>query len=428
MNDTFNYKRAYIYIFIFCYALIVWRVYQVPLYGSDQGRNFMHGDEYSDKNAHSTAMYLYDYPFLSSTLLPVWDYKGDGDTTKKGVYTHYPALPDILAAVYSRVLNTKSDQLIRVFPIALSVLFFLLIIRFENRFIADKRAAFYSAAVILLSNYFIAWADNLHKHLYEELIKWAFVLLLYNYFENEKRPKKYLGILSLLFIIVANISFEPIVYLAVITVGFCWIYQKRIVSLETIVLGLSAVLGFGLHLWQNSIYFHGWEKVFTDMSGALTQRTVGDTHIDLGRRLTFSDYCEIPFLWFNRLERAFLIPGWAILVFAFLAMKKYYHENRKLFHICVVVFLATISWSIVMSQHFLVHLFTVRHWGIWVGLVIGVGMVEYLDWLKLDFKSKNVYKKSAHVIFIGYIVIMLLSQQVFDLYLKNGFLYPLLGK
>lgn len=81
-----------------------------------------------------------------------------------------------------------------------------------------------------------------------------------------------------------------------------------------------------------------------------------------------------------------------------------------------------------MSQHFLVHSFTTRHWGIWVALVSGVGIVQYLKILKTDFASTRWYMKTVHVIFIGYILIMVLSQQVFDLYIKNGFFYPLFGR
>lgn len=439
MNQEINYRKIYLFVFLFCYVLIVWRVMNVPLYNYDQGRNFIHGDGFSDKNVHSTAMFYKDFGLVDRTcLLPVFNYKGDGDTLKNVahpeksvlVYTHYPALPDMLGATYSYVLNTKSDQWIRIFPILISIGFFFFIIKFCNRFIEDHRAAFYSILIILLSNYFIAWADTLHKHLYEEFIKWGFVYLLYDYYKKGK-PQGYFWLLVLLYIVVANVSFEPIVYLAVVCIGFCWIFDRKILNWETVVLGLASILGFGLHLYQDYLYFnHSWEAVYKDMHTAVAERTTGvegDPKSDMGK-LSLGNYLEIPFSWFNRLERAFLIPGWAMLVFGFLAMKKYYYGNRELFYVCLTIFAATISWSIVMPQHFTVHLFTVRHWGIWMALLSGVGIVEYMRLLKQNFKVDQWYWKTAHVVFIGYIVVMLLSQQVFDLYLKNGFLYPLLGR
>ncbi len=438
MKQEINYKKVYLFVFVFCYALIIWRVINVPLYNYDQGRNFIHGDGVSDKDVHSTAMFYKDFGALDRTcLLPVFLYSGDGDSckgvTEKNdpyVYTHYPALPNLLAVGYAYTLDTKSDQWIRVFPILLSIGFFFLIIKFCKRFIEDNKAAFYSALIILLSNYFIAWADNLHKHLYEEMIKWAFVYLLYNYYK-EGKPKKYLALLVVLFIVVANISFEPIVYLGIVSLAFCWIFDKKILNWETVVLGMASFAGVGLHLYQNYVYFnHSWLAVYNDMHNAVAERTTGidgDLNGDIGR-LGIKEYLEIPFLWFNRLERAFLIPGWALLVFAFFTLKKYYSSNREMFYVCITIFVASIAWSFVMSQHFIVHLFTVRHWGIWVALVSGVGIVEYSKMVQDDFKGNRWYLKSAHVLFIGYIVVMALSQQVFDLYLKNGFLYPLLGR
>ena len=436
MKQEINYKKVYLCIFLFCYALVAWRVINVPLYNSDQGRNFIHGDGESDRNVHSTAMFYKDFGALDRTcLLPVFLYSGDGDSCRSEaekvepyVYTHYPALPDMLGATYGYILNTKSDQWIRVFPILISMFFFFFVIKFCKHFIEDNKAALYSTCIILLSNYFIAWADNLHKHLYEELIKWVFVYMLYDYYKKGK-PKGYIWLLALLYIIVANVSFEPIVYLAVVSIGFCWIFDKKILNWETAALGIASVVGVGLHFYQNYIFFnHSWQAVFDDMMYTLIDRTVGvnDPNADRGK-LFISDYLEIPFLWFNRIERAFLIPGWAIVVFAFFTLKKYYKSNRDMFFVCITVFVASISWSIVMSQHFLVHLFTVRHWGIWIALVSGVGIVEYARMVKNDFSGNHWYMKTLHVVFIGYIVVMALSQQVFDLYLKNGFLYPMFG-
>jgi len=438
MKQEINYKKIYFFVFLFCYTLVIWRIVQVPLYDWDQGRNFIHGDGNSDRNVHSTAMFYKDFGIVEgSCLLPVFRYTGDGDTCASATnlgdsyfYTHYPALPDILGATYGYILDTKSDQWIRIFPVLLSVVFFFFIIKFCKHFIEDNSAAFYSTLIILLSNYFIAWADNLHKHLYEELIKWVFIYLLYDYYQKGK-PKKNLIWMIVLYIVVSNISFEPILYLAVVSIGFCWIYERKILNWETVALGAASVFGVGIHLYQNYLFFgHSWQAVADDMLGSLSERTMGvDGNLKSDRgKVALTEYLEIPFLWFNRLERVYLIPGWAILVFAVLTMKKYYQENRKFYYACLTIFIATISWSLLMSQHFLVHLFTARHWGIWVALMSGVGIVQYLKIVKADFAGTRWYMKTLHVVFIGYIMVMVLSQQVFDLYLKNGFLYPIFGR
>ncbi|MGZ5303035.1 MAG: hypothetical protein ACXWDO_02885 [Bacteroidia bacterium] len=227
----------------------------MSLYESKGGRNFIRGDEFSEKNTHSALRYFKENGFSETYWLPVFNYDEIKAGIPKLVYTHYPALPDILAGVYAEILNTTDPQIIRIFPLLLSVGWFFFIFYMLGKMLPDKRAAFLSACIIVLSNYFIAWADNLHKHMYEEALKWIFVFGLFRYFESGRKNSFLLFGLSVLYIIAANISFETIPFLAVITIGFSLIYKKHFLTRETIILGFAAVIGFGLHLWQNTLSF-----------------------------------------------------------------------------------------------------------------------------------------------------------------------------
>jgi hypothetical protein len=417
-------------VFVFAYFLIVWRIFFVPLYNSEGGRNFIRGDEYSEKNTHSALRYFYEYGFSGTKWLPVFNYDDFKKGAKLDVYTHYPALPDILAGVYAKVLNTTEPQWIRLFPLLISVGWFFLIFQMLKSMLPDKKAAFLSACILVLSNYFLAWADNLHKHMYEELLKWLFVYGLFLYYENGRKNKWLLAGLALVYIIAANISMEPILFLAVVVIGFSVIYTRRLFTPETIALGLASVVGFGLHFWQNILYFGSFQAALNDMTNAAVMRTVGnaDKTNELQRTLGITDFLQIPFKWLNRLERYFLIPGWALLVLGYLGMRKMKAENIRTFQVAIVLLIAGIIWSLAMSQHFMVHIFTTRNIGLFYGCIVGYGVVAYLPLVKKAWLEKNRLQQTFHVLFIGYIFVMAASQQIWDIYIKYGFGYPWLVK
>jgi hypothetical protein len=420
-------SRRYILIaaFIFCFSIVIVRVIKVPLFNAGKARDFIHGDAYSDINTYSALHYFYDFGFTKSCFLPVHGYYGDGvQIGAGGAYTHYPALPDILAGAYTKILNTKSDQWVRIFPVLISMAFFFFIFHFFKTLLPDAKAAFIGALMVVLSNYFIFWADNLHKHLYEEIFKWLYVYVLFIYYRDQQKNKKLLVICGLLFILATNVSFEPVTYLAVVTVGMSWIYQRKIFSWENIFLGAMPVIGFGIHFYQNILYFGSLSTALADMTNAATLRTVGNTSVqnELKRNLEFLDYLSIPWIWSHRIERFFLIAGPAFFFLAYLGLKELKKADIKLFELGIVLMLATLSWNIVMTQHSLVHVFTTRHIGIFYGFVIGYGLLKYYSLLKNDWAGNIWYKKVLHVIFIGYVLAMAISQQLLD-FVRYGWCY-----
>ncbi|MBK0402907.1 hypothetical protein I5M27_07905 [Adhaeribacter sp. BT258] len=429
-NMRLSPKVIKLILFIFCFSLIGWRIIFVPLYNSEGGRNFIRGDHFSEINTHSALQYFYDHGFNVSKWLPVHNYESGKADTQYDIYTHYPALPDILAGFYAKILDTTNPQWLRIFPMLISVGWFFLIFHMLSRMLPDKKAAFLSAAIIVLSNYFLAWADNLHKHMYEEVLKWLFVYGLYLYYQRN-RPVWLLGVLCLVYIAAANVSMEPILFLAVVVVGFSIIYSRNIFTRETIVLGLAAVAGFGLHFYQNILLFGSFQAALKDMTDAVALRTVGqaaDTHNELKRTLNWQDYAIIPLKWLNRIERYFLIPGFALLLLSYLGLRKLKVEDKQMFRIVLVLLLAGLSWSVAMSQHFLVHVFTTRNIGLFYGFIVGYGLVAYWPLLQKAWQEKNRLHQGFHVLFIGYVAFMALSQQVWDLYIKYGFGYTWLVK
>jgi hypothetical protein len=291
-------------IFVFCYSFIIIRAFFVPLVNNNGSRNAIHGDSYSDQNTYSAAMFFKDFGFKASGYLPVWHYKGDRDVSElKNPYTHYPSLPDILAGSYAIFFNSYDSRVLRIIPVLISVLFFFLIFYTLEKLLPDKRAAFLSAIIIVLSNYFLFWADNLHKHLYEELFKWIYVLLLFIYYETEAKKKLLLITMAVIYLIVSNISFEPIIFLSVVTVGFTWIYQRKIISVENILLLSAPIFGFALHVYQNYHYLGSWNLVVEDFKSAFIQRTIGGDALlnELHRSINIMDYLRLPYIYLNRI-------------------------------------------------------------------------------------------------------------------------------
>jgi hypothetical protein len=184
-----------------------------------------------------------------------------------------------------------------------------------------------------------------------------------------------------------------------------------------------------LHLWQNTLHFGTLSAALKDITDSAVMRTVGDATSnmnELKREVDWQDYLLMPFHWLNRIERFFLISGWAMLFLSFLGLRKLKHENKKLFQIAITILVAGLIWSLVMSKHFLVHIFTTRNIGLFYGFIVGYGIYAYIPLLKNAWQNKIRLQQVLHVLFIGYVAAMALSQQVWDLYLKYGFLYPLL--
>src|SRR6218665_1517338 len=105
-NNPTRYTRYKAFIFAFSFLVIIFRVLFASVYDNTRVRNQVYGDGYSDINTLSSAKYFLDSGFTQTTFLPVHDYYPA--TGHAQVYTHYPALPNILAGVYATVFQSYS--------------------------------------------------------------------------------------------------------------------------------------------------------------------------------------------------------------------------------------------------------------------------------------------------------------------------------
>ncbi len=416
-------------IFIFCFTIIAFRAIKVSVYHETRARNGILGDGFSDINVLSSAKYFLDSGFTQTKWLPVHDYYPAGKNTPQ-VYTHYPALPNILAGTYAKLFNTVNEPLLRLIPILLAVVFFFFIYFVLNQLLQQQTIALVGSSLLWMGCYFLNFADNLHQHLYGEFLKWIYFYLLYQYHRNESKSLPLIFWLFIIMMVQVNISFEQPVYLGILTVGFSIIYQKSIFTKTTLLGAIAVILGFALHLWQNALYFGGWQPAIDDFIKAYTFRTTG-TEVEgyvKEAPFTLKDTWQIPFDWFNRMERYFVLPGWAILIISYWGIKWLKKYKPELLKISIAVFFASIAWSIFMPQHAFIHAFTNKHFSIWVGLMGGVSVYAYFQQLKLDFSTAgNITTKSFHILVILYATAMFVSQQVYEVWLKFALFYPAFG-
>lgn len=415
-------------LFVFCFSLIVFRLLNISIYTEGRARSAILGDAFSDKNTISSAKYFLDSGFTQTVFLPVHEYYPQTGAAHQ-VYTHYPALPNILAGVYAVIFQSIDERLLRIFPMLIAMIFFFFIFKVLNKLLQDEKAALIGAASLWLGSYFINWADNLHQHLYGEFLKWIYIYLLFIYHENDRKNQLHFFLMLLIMATEVNISFEQPVFLGMATLGFSLIYKRGIFSKETISAALALFFGLFLHLYQNALYFGSFKAAIDDLLHAYTFRATGAETIGYikEKEYTWRNFPEIMFGWFNGMERFYMIPGWTLLILWLLFWKKVKQENKKLFQICLAIFVASISWGFVMSQHAYIHAFTNKHFSIFVALSVAILIPLYLQKLKLDFSSDKWGIKLFHIGLISYTAIMFLSQQVWEIWLQFGFLYPRFG-
>jgi hypothetical protein len=423
-------KIIVILAFIFCYSLILWRWANIPISDTvTQARVGVYGDAFSSRNVHSSAMWFKDMGYTKTKALPVFYYTGNFNQSGIEVYTHYPPLPDILGGVYARILHTKNSHSIAIIPIFLSVLFFFILLIVLRKIVPGANAAFISWISLVASCYFICWADDLHQHLYTELLKWIYIYILYRYFTDARKWWR-LPILCCIYFIQSWLTFEAIPFLAIVTIGFFIIFSKKIFHPACWFLLLMPVLGVALHLFQNYLYLGDWEAVIDDMKNAFLKRTAGTGELgnELGRPVQSFDFVKMwtRELWF-RLGRIFSLPAISFIIIAALALSGLYRQHRTHFKMAIVFLLAGIAWIFVMPQHAVIHTFTVKHLGIFVGFITGYGVIQYYQLLKKQFAGGAWYWKILHSLFILYTLYGFVYNQVYYVYLKFGFAYPHFG-
>ena len=137
-------------------------------------------------------------------------------------------------------------------------------------------------------------------------------------------------------------------------------------------------------------------------------------------------FVKLPWERFCRLEYFFTLPSALIILVGIYGMYKIRQYNKELFKLAIVLYIASISWIIVMVQHALIHIFTTRHLGLFLAIASGFGIYYYYDLFKRLWQARSKWLW-LHIPLLLYAIGHAAYTTIFTLYLKFGLLYPHLG-
>jgi len=413
-------------IFIFCLSLIFVR-YKISISDEGYGKAWYFGDAFSSNNVKSAAKYYNEKGFSTNEYLPTYNYQ-DTIIGNELLYTHYPPLAEWIGGLTTKITGSFSEYVLSLLPTLLSILLFFLIYKVIDDITGYPTESFIAASCLVLSNYYLGWASDFHQHVYIEMGRWLFVWIWWKYLKGTT-SKLAIPLLMLIYACICFVSFEAYVYIAIIAVGFAWVMTKKIIRWEIIALLLVPILMFSLRMYINYNHFHDWAITIEDFKHAYATRTgITESYSELGRKMTLYDYLIfLPQTRFIRLGHFYLFPSAVVIALCILGLIKIKALNKTLYQLCLTVYFASISWTILMAQHALIHIFTLRHLAIFVALTMGFGLMAYREKLIFDFQKKNKTMFILHVLMISYSIIYFGINTFYFLYLKYGFLYPKLG-
>lgn len=427
-NKKFYQRPIFWGILLFVYAVIGFRYFNVGIHDEGYGRSWYYGDSSSEGNVESAAKFYMEHGFGPNAGLPTYNHS-DSIPENDYVYTHYPPMAEWLGGIIAKASGHYTDHAISTVPLLLSVLLFFMIYFILARWLNNDLAAFIGASVLVLSNYFISWADDAHQHLYIEFFRWSFVYLWWLYL-TEKQPKYLILVLAFCYAMMCLLSFEPYVYTAIIIIGFPLALRKKLVRWEVAVLLFVPLLSFGLRLYLNAQYLGGFSMMLQDMRSALLNRTgMSSEASELSRKMVFGDYLYLlPKTRIHRLGHFYIFPSLVVILLGILGAIRLRKYNPVFFRVALVIYIAAVSWIFVMPQHALIHIFTLRHIAIFVGIVIGFGLLYYKEILLRHWRGKQYLYLSGHLIILSYSLFYVAVNTVYFVYLKYGLLYPHLGR
>jgi len=428
MTKRFYQLPVFWCMLFFVFSIILARHNKIGIYDQGYGRSWYNGDAFSDINVESAAKYYQEYGLRKNNGLPTYRYT-DSIAGNEFVYTHYPPMAEWIGGIFAKITKHHDFKTLSFPVLFISLALFFLIYYILSVWLKNDIGAFIGASLLVLSNYFIPWADDIHQHIYVEFFRWIFVYGWWLYLSSEKKKILLIYALALSYAMMCFFSFEPYVYTAIIIVGFPIALKKRIVRWEVALLLAVPLVCFGLRLWLSSQYLGSFSAMLNDMTLAYKHRTGSDDRwSEIGRAMSFWDYIQLlPETRLHRLGHFYLFPSFVVIGLAILGLIDLRNKYNQIYRVAIVIYLASISWMLVMPQHALIHIFTLRHIGIFMGLTLGLGIVSFIKHIKAHWNKKDYLFLSIDVIVIIYSLTYFAINTVYFLYMKYGWFYPQFG-
>ena len=303
------------------------------------------------------------------------------------------------------MFRSEDERVLRVPALLFSVLFLIFILFWFPRQFTDPNETTAAIAVLLVSNYFIGWADCLSEQPFSEYFKWlAFASLLWSY--RNPRKKTPLVCLAVTCLGAALTTPYPVVSLAVLSVGMAWAHRTGYVVPQLWIPLASMTIGVAIHASLGILHVGGVAPWWADIVDSLHRRTVGNARSEstiglhsIGRWLLE---------WLNRPERYFMLSTTTLVLATWAYFKRWKADPLRL-RVTAAVIASTFSWSLIFPQHFLTHHFMARDVGLWAGWVGGSGLLAL--WRSSRAGAK-VGKKALGILLVVYTLAILVSQFV----------------
>jgi hypothetical protein len=142
------YPRFFIVCFLFCYAFLSWRAYNISIFSSAKARDSLHGDGVSEQSTYSAILYFLDHGFTKTFFLPVHAYERDKPASGQ-TYLHFGGVTAVTLSLFSKLIGSESESALRIFPILFSLFWYAIVFITLQKLLPDKKIALF--LVLLLS-------------------------------------------------------------------------------------------------------------------------------------------------------------------------------------------------------------------------------------------------------------------------------------
>ncbi len=427
-NKKFYQRPIFWFILLFVYSVILVRHNNIGIYDTGYGRGWYYGDAFSDINVESASKFYMEHGLKRNYGLPTYKYT-DTIPNNEFVYTHYPPMAEWIGGVFAKTTKHYDFKTMSIVPLLLSVVLFFMIFHILSVWLKNDIASFVGASLLVLSNYFIAWADDTHQHVYVEFYRWLFVYVWWFYLSSDKKNKWLVLLLAFSYAMMSLHSFEPYVYIAIITLGFPIALRQKLIRWEVALLLLTPVVCFAFRLWLSAEFLGSVQAMINDMTLAYKHRTgTDDRWSEIGRVMSFWDYIQaLPETRLHRLGHFYSFPSLVVVMLAIIGLIELRRKYLAIYRVAIVIYIASISWMFIMPQHALIHIFTLRHIGIFLGLAMGLGIVAYWKIIVAHFHKRDYLLLSIHSVILIYSLTYFGINTFYFLYVKYGWCYPKFG-
>ncbi|MCK5534282.1 glycosyltransferase family 39 protein [bacterium] len=397
-------KRHSVILMLF-YSITLWFIIPRAWLPSCQfNRYHLTGNTWTEKKVLYGGECFDKYGFIKCRFLRVsrWG-------EKPYFYTHYPPLPSIINGLLRKV-GFNNLFCFRLFSVFLSFLMLTMLYFLIKFLFNDASLALIGTIYAGLTPYFLFFADNVGKHLYNEFFMIGTILFFILF--DKKSEKKYLILTWVFAFLLSLTSYGYIPFILVFFWGYYFILRKDWPIKYLLIFSSSIFCGLFLHFAQNVWALGSIKEAFLDHKIAFCYRTTGKL-IATPYTDTFPDLCLdkkiikviIPTIikrieWFFSISPIVAVGSLSLLPVLCVNNK----EKLKFYYkILGLLFFCGILWWGIFIQHTAVHGFTAKRIALFMILAISILIKEGGTYV-FKYQKSWIYKIMLSIVLLAVII------------------------